>query len=93
MSKSRNAASVLAGVLGGLALLGAVAGPASGAEDPNGCVSDGRGGVSCVQMSEERLTIDRDGTVHHTVKGSKPACSAGAGEISCETSAVTKPIR
>ncbi|CAL9306609.1 hypothetical protein [Streptomyces sp. SudanB66_2053] len=93
MNKSRNIASVLASVLGGLALFGAVVGPASGAEGPNGCVSDGRGGVSCVQSSEERITIDGDGTVHHTVKGSKPACSAEAGEISCVTSAVTKPIR
>ncbi|MGA5603359.1 hypothetical protein ACPCUF_20305 [Streptomyces griseoincarnatus] len=89
MTKSRNIVSVL----GGLALLCAVAGPSSGAEDPGDCVSDGRGGVRCVQVREEWLTIDRDGTVHHSVKGEKPACSTGGGEVSCVTSAITKPIR
>ncbi|MEU2900614.1 hypothetical protein ABZ690_35055 [Streptomyces sp. NPDC006967] len=88
MIKSRSIASVAAGILAGFALTGAGAGPAA-AEGPGGCVDDGRGTVRCVQVTEERLTVDRDGTVRHVTNGSKPACSASAGSISCETSVST----
>lgn len=89
MIKSRSIASVAAGVLAGFALIGAGTGPAAAAEGPGGCVDDGRGTVRCVQVTEERLTVDRDGTVRHVTNGSKPACSASAGSISCETSVST----
>ncbi|KES05767.1 hypothetical protein BU52_18345 [Streptomyces toyocaensis] len=90
MIRSRRIASVAAGVLGGLALLGAGAVQAFGAEEPGGCVDDGRGTVRCVQVTEERIAVDKDGTVHHSTNGSKPVCSTSAGKISCTNDVTTK---
>ncbi|MFF0107033.1 hypothetical protein [Streptomyces hirsutus] len=86
MVKSNKIAAV-AGVLGGLALIGAGAVQAFGAEGPGNCVKDKEGTVRCVQVNEQKITTDQHGKIHF-VNESKQTCSGGNAEVSCANSVV-----
>ncbi|MFI8306839.1 hypothetical protein ACIF80_26045 [Streptomyces sp. NPDC085927] len=86
MVKSNKIAAV-AGVLGGLALIGAGSVQAFGAEDPDSCVKDEKGTVRCVQVNEQEITTDQDGQIHFVNK-SEQTCSGEGAEVSCVNSAV-----
>ncbi|MEV7858338.1 hypothetical protein AB0O86_05710 [Streptomyces hirsutus] len=86
MVKSNKTAAA-AGVLGGLALIGAGAVQAFGAEGPDNCVKDEKGTVRCVQVSEQEIMTDQYGKVHF-VNNSKQNCSGENAEVSCTNSVV-----
>ncbi|SDC07211.1 hypothetical protein [Streptomyces prasinopilosus] len=86
MVKSSKFAAV-AGVLGGLALIGAGSVQAFGAEDPDNCVEDEKGTIRCVQVSEQEITTDQYGKIHF-VNNSKQTCSGENAEVSCTNSVV-----
>ncbi|MFI8306837.1 hypothetical protein ACIF80_26035 [Streptomyces sp. NPDC085927] len=86
MFKSKKTAAV-AGVLGGLALIGAGAVQAVGAEGSGGCVKDSRGTVRCEQVKEYRLPAGTQGKVRFTNE-QKQTCSGSDVEVSCTNSSL-----
>ncbi|MFD0228026.1 hypothetical protein ACWGPD_06720 [Streptomyces hirsutus] len=86
MVKSKKIAAA-AGVLGGLALIGAGAVQAFGADDSGNCVKGKDGTVRCVQVSKQEITTDQYGKIHF-VNESKQSCSGGNAEVSCTNSVV-----
>ncbi|MEU3147400.1 MULTISPECIES: hypothetical protein [unclassified Streptomyces] len=84
MFKSKKTAAA-AGVLGGLALIGAGAVQAFGADAPANCVKDEKGTVRCVQVSEQDITTDQYGKIHFVNK-SEQSCSGESAEVSCTNS-------
>ncbi|MEU2599384.1 hypothetical protein [Streptomyces hirsutus] len=86
MVKSNKIAAA-AGVLSGLALIGAGAVQAFGAEDPDNCVKDEKGTIRCVQVSEQEIVTDQYGTIHFVNK-SEQTCSGENAEVSCTNSVV-----
>ncbi|GAB2806222.1 hypothetical protein GCM10027073_43660 [Streptomyces chlorus] len=87
MVKSKKIAAAAAGALGGLALIGAGAVQAFGADGPDNCVKGKDGTVRCVQASEQEITTDQYGKIHF-VNESKQTCSGGSAEVSCTNSVV-----
>ncbi|MET9367943.1 hypothetical protein [Streptomyces griseoflavus] len=86
MFKSKMIAAV-AGVLGGLALIGAGAVQAVGAEAPSECVKDSKGTVRCAQVSTYEYKSEDHGKVR-VVNDSTLTCSGG-GNTSCANNFAT----
>ncbi|GAB2458058.1 hypothetical protein [Streptomyces incanus] len=87
MVKSKKIAAAAAGVLGGLALIGAGAVQAFSADAPDNCVKGGDGTVRCAQVNKQEITTDQHGKIHF-VNESKQTCSGGNAEVSCANSVV-----
>ncbi|WAX79953.1 hypothetical protein [Streptomyces sp. KMM 9044] len=81
MLKSKKTAAV-AGVLGGLTLIGAGAVQGFGADALGKCVKGEEGTVRCVQVSEQEIMTDQYGKIHF-VNESEQSCSGESAEVSC----------
>ncbi|MGY0067412.1 hypothetical protein ACWZEH_11415 [Streptomyces sp. QTS137] len=81
MSKSKKITAA-AGVLGGVALIGAGAVQAVGVEGSGSCVRDGRGAIRCEQVREYRLPAGTQGKVRFAGE-QEQACSGSGAEVSC----------
>ncbi|MCX2927604.1 hypothetical protein [Streptomyces sp. NEAU-W12] len=86
MSKSKKIAAV-AGVLGGVALIGAGAVQAVGVEGSGRCVKDGKGTIRCEQAREYRLPAGTQGKVRFANE-QKQTCSGSGADISCVNGSV-----
>ncbi|MEV7858336.1 hypothetical protein AB0O86_05700 [Streptomyces hirsutus] len=86
MFKSKEIA-VAAGFLGGVALLGAGAVQAVGAEGSGSCPKGSEGDVRCERVREYRLPADTQGKVRFTDE-QKQTCSGSGVEVACVNGAV-----
>ncbi|MFC5956324.1 hypothetical protein ACFP51_18160 [Streptomyces pratens] len=86
MFKSKRIAAA-AGVLGGVALIGAGAVQAAGVEGPDSCLKDSKGDVRCEQVREYRLPADTQGKVRFANE-QRQTCSGSGVEVSCVNGAV-----
>ncbi|AZM62214.1 MULTISPECIES: hypothetical protein [unclassified Streptomyces] len=77
--------SAVAGLLGSLALIGAGAVQAVGAESPGNCTENDKGQIRCIEVSEHRV-VEQDGTVRVDSKATQ-SCS-GKGELTCSNTLV-----